>query len=474
MRPRGSLVGPLIVILIGVLFLLRTVVPDFRVWDLFRMYWPYLLIAWGVLSLIEICVRFTMGSVIPSSGVSGGSWVFVVLICLVGWAAFQFGRQDTWWHHFTMERGFQAFGDEHEFSVPPQQAQVPAAPHVVVERFRGDAKITASDASEVSVSGHKSVRAFGDSDADRANSQSPVQMTVQGSTVVIRCNQDRANPHADISTSLDITVPKDASVEVTGTHGDFEVSGIVGDLDVSTENGGVRVQDMGGSVKVDSTRSDLIRCVNVKGTVDLRGHGDDVELSNIAGQVTISGDYTGTLSLHDLSKPVRVQDRRTQLEVQRIPGEVRIERGDVSLQNIIGPSKLNTHDTDVTVEGVSNELSMDVDKGDIEVRPGRVPLGKMTIRTRSGNIELALPETAEFMLNANTDRGEIDNEFGDALKEQTQGRGAHLQGTTGSGPDVLLNTGRGSITVRKATPESNPGTKVAGVAGRKQRFRPGA
>ena len=36
---------------------------------------------------------------------------------------------------------------------------------------------------------------------------------------------------------------------------------------------------------------------------------------------------------------------------------------------------------------------------------------------RSGNIELAVPAAAHFALNANTANGEIDNQFGDGLKE---------------------------------------------------------
>ena len=36
-------------------------------------------------------------------------------------------------------------------------------------------------------------------------------------------------------------------------------------------------------------RSDMIRAQGVKGTVDLQGRGNDVELENVQGQVTIDG-----------------------------------------------------------------------------------------------------------------------------------------------------------------------------------------
>ncbi len=461
MRPRNSLVGPLILIVIGVLFLMRQIRPDFRIGEVFRLYWPYLLIGWGVLALIEVCIRFASGAAIPVNGVGAGSWVAVVLLAIVGLTTFEVSRRGGWWEQVGFNNGFSAFGEEREFSIAPQQKDVPAAAHIVIERFRGDAKITGGDANQVSVSGHKDIRAFNDGDAGRTNTQTPVDVIVQGSTVIIRCNQDKPGAHTPVTTYLDITVPKGASVEATGIKGDFDISAINGDVDISSENAGVRLQDLGGSAKVETRRSDLIRAVNVNGTVDLRGHGDDVDLTKIAGQVSINGDYTGTISLHDLAKPVRVEDLRTQLEIQQIPGEVRLERGSLNLQNVIGPVKLNTHATDVELDGVSNDVSMDIEKGDVEVRPGHLPMGKMNIHTRAGNIEFAIPDSAGFAMNANTDRGEIDNEFGDNLKQETQGRGAHLQGTVGSGPDVVLNTGRGTITVRKANVENVVGTKAA-------------
>jgi DUF4097 and DUF4098 domain-containing protein YvlB len=461
MRPRSSLVGPLLLIVIGVLFLMRSVLPNFHLGEVFRLYWPYLLIGWGVLSLVEVCIRFAAGSAIPVNGVGGGSWFLVVLLCIAGLTAFEVNRQGGWWRNVGFQHGFSMLGEVHDFSIVPQQKTVPATPHVVIERFRGDAKIVGSDGDELIVSGHKEIRSMEDGGASRANGQTPVDVIVQGSTIVIRCNQDRADARTPVSTFLDITVPKGASVEATGTRGDFDVSGLSGDVDISSENAGVRLQDVGGSVKVDTRASDLVRCVNVIGTVDLRGHGDDVELTKIAGQVTISGDYTGTVTMHDLAKPVRVQDMRTQLEIQQIPGEVRLERGSLDLQNVVGPLKLNTHDTDVELDGVLNDVNMTIDKGDVEIRPARVPLGKMNIRTRSGNIEVALPESAHFALNASTDHGEIDNEYGDSLTQQIQGRGANLRGTVGNGPDVVLNTGRGSITVRKMNAEQAGPTKAA-------------
>ncbi len=460
MRARGSLSGPLILILIGTVFLLHALSPNFQIGEFVAAYWPYLLIAWGGLQFLEVCFRFTMNRPLPVNGVSGGAWTLVVLICLGGLVTSQVQRPNTWWRLAGFDKGIQAFGDEHEFSFDPLQRPVGKSPHLVIESFRGDAKIVGTDGGQITVSGHKAIRAFDENEASRTNTQTPVELLVQGDTVVVRCNQERARSRTSISTDLEILIPRSASLEATGIKGDFDVSALTGDVDLSSENAGVRLQNVGGSVKIDTRRSDLIRCTDVGGAVDLRGHGADVELTKIAGQVTLSGSYTGSLSLRTLAKPIKMSNMRTELDAQQVPGEIRLERGSISLQNVIGPTRLTTRAMDVSLENFTNGLELDVDKGDIELRPGHVPLGKMSVRTRSGNIEVALPQAAAFAMAAKTDHGDISNEFGDALKEIAEGRGARLEGTVGSGPEVNLQTQRGKITVRK-TSASEPVATVA-------------
>jgi hypothetical protein len=64
---------------------------------------------------------------------------------------------------------------------------------------------------------------------------------------------------------------------------------------------------------------------------------------------------------------------------------------------------------------------------------------------------VALPPAAKFELQADAQRGEIENEFGGGLKQTGRGNGANLSGSVGQGPLVRLETDRGTITLRKAT-----------------------
>ena len=64
MRPR-SITGPLILVVIGVVFLLNNLGHDLPLWSLFSNYWPVLLILMGVIGLVEVLYHAGRGAAIP-------------------------------------------------------------------------------------------------------------------------------------------------------------------------------------------------------------------------------------------------------------------------------------------------------------------------------------------------------------------------------------------------------------------------
>jgi DUF4097 and DUF4098 domain-containing protein YvlB len=463
-RSRGSITAPLVLILVGVVFLIHAISPDFRLGDLLAHYWPYALIVWGIVGLLEVCVRFFTNGPIPKNGVSGGAWVLVVFIAIVGSSAFEFQRPNNWLRQVGFDSGMEAFGEEHQYPVENMTKDAGLQPRIVIEDFRGDAKITGAEGTLVTLNGEKNIRSFDRNDADKANAQTSVEILTEGDTVTIRCHQDRHGARSSVTTNLDLSVPKGSSIQATASHGNIDVSSISGAVELTGGNSSdIKLEDIGGNVKLDTRGADSIHCTNVKGDIDLHGRGSDVELEKIAGQVTVAGDYTGTVSLRALSKPVRVDSMRTQLDARQIPGYIRLNRGSLEGKTVIGPVRLTAHSTDITLSDFSEGLDLNVDRGDIELRPEHSAMGRIVVRTKSGDIELAVPSAARFALNANTENGDIDNQFGDALKESSEGHGAHLEGSVGSGPDVNLVTQHGSITLKKATGESGGTTKAAEI-----------
>jgi hypothetical protein len=420
---RRSIAGPLLVIAVGVLFLLQTITPGFSVGRLVAFYWPYVLIAWGVLQLVEASVYARRGLAAGSFGLSGGSWFVVVVICLVGSGMFQFHHSDHWWNHTGYRRSVAVFGSEHDYPISLVQKVVGSAPRVVIDGIRGDIKISGVSGTNLQVSGHKTIRAMETAEANRANEATPLEVLVRGNTVTVRCEALGGKDRLPTVANLDLQVPQGASVQVNGMGGDLNLSSLTGD-------------------------------------VDLTGRGGDIELEKIAGKVTVRGHYEGMLSLRDVSHPIHVENMGTHLDVQRAPGEIRIDRGTLSAQNVVGPVKLSTDATDVALREFSEGLELSVDRGDVSLRPLQLPLSKMNIHTRSGNIDLSLPPSSTFTIAANAERGDIENDFGGALTLRNVGRGAHLQGNIGNGPDIHLTTDRGTITVRKSDGSDGPGQKA--------------
>jgi len=85
---RRSITGPLILLLIGCLFLWRNLHPELPVFDLVAQYWPFLLIVWGLMRLIEALLwRSGTGDNRVRGSFSGGEVVLVIFVCMIGLGA---------------------------------------------------------------------------------------------------------------------------------------------------------------------------------------------------------------------------------------------------------------------------------------------------------------------------------------------------------------------------------------------------
>lgn len=450
---RTSIFAPLLLIGLGALFLARNVYPEIPLLDYLAKYWPFVLVFWGVLRIGEILFWAATSKPLPTRGVSGGEWALVVLLCIFGGTLHAARGFYAWLPTQNLRiGGLEMFGESYDYPLNPAEKQTGAAPRVVIEGFRGNARITGADTNTVKVAGRQSIRSLDQSSADRSGQASKLEILGEANVVTIRTNQDKIPSSQRVMADLEIQVPKGAQVEAHGRYGDFDIKDVGGNVEVVSDNAGVRMENIGGNVRVDLRRSDIVRAANVKGSVEVKGRGADVELENILGQVTVDGSYTGMLQLSNLAKPLRLSNGpQTELTVQQVAGEIRMPLGNFYATNLVGPVRLTTRSRDVQISGVTNSVEVTTERGDIDLRPGSGPTPKIDLRTRNGSIELALVPGSKFDLNASTGRGNINNDFGAPLSLSTSGNAATLKGSNG-GPEITIRSDRGEITVRKATP----------------------
>jgi len=146
---RGSLVGPLLLIGIGGLFLARNVFPDLQLLDYLARYWPLLLILWGGLRLLEILIWTATAKPLPAQGISGGEWVLVIFLCMFGASLHAVRGFSTWFPRSGIELGgLEVFGQSFEYPVSGEAA-TSKTPKIVLESFRGNARIVGADVQGV-------------------------------------------------------------------------------------------------------------------------------------------------------------------------------------------------------------------------------------------------------------------------------------------------------------------------------------
>ena len=440
---RHSITGPLILIGAGLLFLMHNLTPGFSVAALVRSYWPFAVIVVGVLGLVEVLFHASRGNPIPPRPISSGVWVFVVIFAVSLWGyrshRYQFGRFET--------GGVSLLGTNYEYEVNASSGET-GIKRIIFENLKGNLSVKGGDSDSVAVTGHRTVRAFNRGDADRANASS-IRLDRQGDSLVIHDDVRERTRSLDITADLDITVPRGVSVEARDRAGDVAVDGIEGSVDVLNSRGDVRLNNVGKDVKIETRRSSLIHASNIKGNVEVQGKGDDLQFENVDGQVTINGSYSGTLEFKAIAKTMHFESDRTDFRVEAIPGSITLDLGDLVMKRVTGPVRFQTRTRDVVIEDVTGSLEIMVDRGDVQVTPGKV-IPDMDIHTRNGNIDLALPEKAAFELRATAEQGEIENDYGATLTTETSGRTASAHGLMGKGPKIVAVTDRGTVSIKKS------------------------
>src|SRR5713226_1936650 len=209
---RSSIVAPLLLIGVGALFLARNLYPDLPLVDYLAKYWPFLLIIWGALRLAEVLFWAATEKPLPARGLSPGEWMLVVFLCIFGFSLHTVRGFSSWWPRYGITMGgIDMFGESFEY---PLSAEKPSGktPRVVIESFRGNARIIGVDAGDaVKVTGRKTIRSLDQSGADRANQDAPFELAGDANQIIVRTNQDRSSGNQRVSAEMEITVPKGAT-----------------------------------------------------------------------------------------------------------------------------------------------------------------------------------------------------------------------------------------------------------------------
>ena len=449
-RPRRSLAGPFVLIVVGAVFLMGTmrILSIGRLAHLFANYWPALLIVWGVIKLVEHQRAQREGTRAP--GIGGGGVVLVVMIVAFGLIATQLEHLD--WsgirdHMNIDDPDFSGiFGESYNFNDHLEQ-DFPASASLKVIDTHGAVSVHASDDNKITVVVRKRVGADNQNDADKYDRETKPTIIAIGGLVTVDARVEAAGDHP-VETDLDISLPRKVQVSITSRRGDVNVSGRDGGVDISAQHSDTAVEDVNGNVKVSQEKGS-VKIEQINGDVHVQGRVNEVSVADIKGAVQLDGEFQESIKLARITKTVTFKSSRTDMEFSRIEGTLDLDSDELHAEQITGPLHLTTRSKNIRLEQVSGDVRLQDDNGAVEV--GMRTLGNVQIDNRNGDVQLSLPDKAGFRLDARTRDGEIQSDFAE-LKVNNDEHEAKASGSVGNASShIVLNNEHDGIEIRKAS-----------------------
>jgi DUF4097 and DUF4098 domain-containing protein YvlB len=457
-----SIVGPVILIAIGVVALLVVSghIPASEFWSWYGRWWPLLLIAAGLGLLAEWALDLRRDTPVRRSGSFVG---IIIFLAFLGFGAAGWNHMGPWfnqWDH-NGDDFFNAFGlPQHDTDQQVLNAQIPANASIEIEDPRGDVSVTASDASNVQVQAHEVAFADSGADAQKIFDAETAQLKVSGNAVLIN-SQSNSNGRVNLT----VTVPKTARVIVNAGRGDVAAAGLGAGISVSTAHGDTHLNAITGSVEVhfSNGRHDF-SAHQVEGDLTADGDCNDLTLSEIKGRVSTNGQIYGEAHFENIAGPVSVHTSVTDVQIAELPGDLTFDSDDLRVTESKGMVHVVTHAKDIDLSQIYGDSYVEDHDGRISVEPA----GPYSVEAKNskGDVELTLPPNASATVDGRTHNGDIVSDFSLTISGDED---KTINGRIGSGQSrIVLSSSNGDIHIKKGPPfppaPPAPGVQAAPVA----------
>lgn len=445
---RRSIFGGLLLTLLGTYFLMANLLPELNLWTAFWRYWPTLLILWGVARLVDYSSARRAGQAPPRTLTAGEFVLVLVLVGVVG--------------VISLVRQIRTDPDrqidlvlpwDRAFSFPEEVATeaVDANAELDIVIPRGNIEIVAEETNQIRAVIAKRAYSFSERDARRAAEQASMRIGKTDSGYALRPEWREGRRLGNVYFDLTVHVPRSIPLHIQSARGNLRAAGLAGRLDVELRRGDAEIRNAGGAVRVKLRQGD-VRIHAVQGDVIIEGPGDLIEVSDVAGALTIEGNFSGPIQISRVQGETTFRSSRTNLSVGRIAGRLELSGGQLTLTDSSGAVHLITRSYDITMENIEGELRIENrSSGDIRLHFQRSPQQPVQVRNEKGDIELTLPAEAKFALQAIAQHGEIESDFtGTGLEKTEREESVELRGRVGThGPQIRLETTYGTIRLRR-------------------------
>lgn len=267
-----------------------------------------------------------------------------------------------------------------------------ATARVSISNVAGTVNVIAWDRNEVQVTGRlgdgaKPLAITGD------NGHLEIKVEPQGGSGWFNWGGDSRMA----STTLELHVPKAASLEVDVVSAPLVIDGMDGgSIEVNTVSGKARINARTPSLKVDS----------VSGGIEQAGHAEQADLQ------TVSGD-------------ILAPSLGNRVELQTISGRIQ------------------------ATGGPWQKLTLSTVSGNVQLNGGLTAGGGIDIDSMSGDVQLQVPANTNARLHASSFSGNLRSDFGTPTQPE-HGPGSSLDASLGNGQGKInVETFSGDLRVRR-------------------------
>jgi DUF4097 and DUF4098 domain-containing protein YvlB len=411
---RSSILGPLLVISIGVILLLVRLgsIPASTFFSLYEHWWPLIFVAAGIVLLLEWAFDHRSqqeGAAYVRRGVGGGVVFLLILMALSG-AGAQAIRSglpfhDNW--HVGDDDLSSVFGERLEFEQELDEP-FPKSSTLNVQNPHGDVTVVGkSDDNKVHVVVNKQVYAWGASDgSSKADELSP-RLVNSGGTITLVVPTVEGG-QADLA----ITLPDYGQTTVIANHGAINISNMKAPVNATANHGDIEVSRVEGQVTAHLNHNgSSFTAQGVRGDVSLRGHADDINITDVSGAVSMEGEFFGDAHLEHLAGPVGFRTNRTQFTMAKLDGMVDISPDEeLTGSQIVGPTELHTRSRNIALERLTGNVEIVNSNGTVDLTNAS-PLGNISVENQKGEVTVTVPDHTGISIEAQTKDGAIQDDL---------------------------------------------------------------
>lgn len=498
-RPRSPMSGMLL-IFIGVLFLAGRVQPDLNALQIYGRYWIVLLAIFAVIELVRIYShRQSDGK--PPKLFSFGKVLLLSFIVGTGVFANQASNNPNVLAALSLPKFLSdlrdsVLGNNYDFSDEAiSLPDLPPASKVFINNSFGDVKILGVS-SKPKATLVKEVRAWSRDEAQKIADQIQIKVDKNSDgSFTITTNRDQVK--AKFQTDIQLELPASSTLTITNSYGAISAQNIQNGLSVIASYGNVDASNINGEVSFKLKNSDVnasaitgnltvsgaknARLNNVTGDVQLFAQRGSLDLNQISGAIRIEAPFSdisvqnvkeglsiktehGSVKLTngesaDIEAPhsdvtvstmhgdIKIQATHKMIKASAVEGIVFIdaEHANVVAENLQGRVTIETSHGEVSVKNFHDALTIKTSFEEVKLSPSADFDGDITVDNSRGDIDLQLPRSTNFQLDAESERGRVSaSGLGD-----NRGNKARNVFTYGSGgPAIKLRTSFNSITIR--------------------------